>query len=130
MSSTVDSTLQVEAVKIMDSAALAGSSSATQYVSTWTPDNNAVDHNVIFPHGLGVVPSSVSILFSLDLKTVMPVVWRWNNNNPGNPVSIWMDDATVTLSIYSGSPLHGNWNGDTSLWTTSKTGYWRVIASV
>lgn len=123
--------VEAQAETITDSAALAGNSSATRFVSNWTHDTNATSHNLIFPHNLGVIPSALLIQFSLDLKTVYPLIWRWNTNDAGNPVSVWMDASAITISIYSYSsvPLHGWWDGNTGLWTKSNSGYWRVIAS-
>lgn len=136
MSSTEDSTLasaeriEVGALHIADSAALGGSSSSTRFVSPWTADSNTTNHNVVFQHNLGAHPATLSVQFSVDLRTVHPLIWPWNENSSGNPVSVWMDDHSVTLSIFSGTYLHGWWDGTTGAWTTTRTGYWRVIASV
>lgn len=130
MSNLAGSTLEVEAKKITDKAALAGSSSSTRYVSEWRFDSNSTSHNVVFQHNLGVVPTELSVQFSLDLETVYPLLWSWEPGSSGNPVSIWTDARTITLAVFRGQPLHGWWNGNTSNWTTTGTGYWRVIATV
>lgn len=136
MSSAPDTTLegaeriQVGALTITDSAALGGSSSATRFVSPWTLDSNSTNHNVVFQHGLNAVPTSLFVQFSVDLQTVYPLAWPWNSDSSGNPVSVWMDAHSITLSIYRGVALHGWWNGTTGAWSQTPTGYWRVIASV
>lgn len=136
MSSVAESILdgaeitQVEAVEITDEAVLGGSSSATRFVSAWTYDTNASNHNTVFRHGLNAIPTSLMILFSTNLETVSPLIWSWNPGDSGNPVSIRMDNQTITLSIYSSTPLHGWWSGQPAGWTSANSGYWRVIASV
>lgn len=135
MSSPHDSSLagaeriQVGALAISDSAALEGSSSSTQYISPWTADSNTTNHNLVFEHDLGTIPTSLCIQFSVDLKTVYPLTWSWEANLSGNPVSVWMDDHSITLAIFSGATLHGWWSGQTGAWTQASSGYWRVIAS-
>jgi len=127
---TQEATL-VEATPITDPALLAGIFSSTSYVSDWHYDTNKTNHNVVFEHNLGKVPSAVSVLFSLDpTKTVYPVQWSWLYNSSGNPVSIWMDAKTISLSVSSYFALHGWWDGQTAQWTQTNSGYWRVIASI
>lgn len=125
---TQEATL-VEATPITDPALLEGRSSSTSYVSAWRYDTNSTDHNVVFEHKLGHVPSAVSVLFSLDLETDYPILWPWSSGESGNPVSIWMDAKTITLSITYSTCLHGWWNGVTRSWYEANSGYWRVIAS-
>jgi hypothetical protein len=135
MSNAADSTLegtqsiQVEALKIADPAALGGSSSATHFISPWTPDSNASSHFTVFQHGLGAIPTSLFVQFSVDLETVHPLMWPWQASSTGNPCRVSMDAKTVTLGIAVGFPLHGWWNG-AAPWTVANSGYWRVIASV
>ena len=125
---TQEATL-VEATPITDPALLVGSFSSTSYVSDWRSDTNSTNHNIVFEHKLGKVPSAVSVLFSLDLQTVYPIQWSWSSGESGNPVSVWMDAKTITLSITYGTCLHGWWNGVTNSWSKAYSGYWRVIAS-
>lgn len=105
------------------------SAAAGRFISSWLADANSTNHNVIFKHGLGTIPTSLSVQFSVDQKTVQPVIWPWDQSSSGNPVSVWMDDTFITLSVFQGAPLHGWWNGSTGAWTVASTGFWRVIAS-
>jgi len=123
-------TIQAEAVTITDAAALAGSSTSTQYISEWRPDSSPINHLVVFEHSLGRIPTSLLILFSNNLETAFPLQWSWEAASSGNPVTISMDSRTITLQIFGGVALHGAWSANTGAWTRYTSGYWRVIASV
>lgn len=97
------------------------------FVSPWTPDSNHSSHATVFRHELGVIPKSLMVMFSPDQQTAFPLLWSWSPGGSGNPVTISMDTATVTLQIFSGEPLHGVWNATTG-WTTYGDGYWKVVA--
>ncbi|MFZ6747157.1 hypothetical protein ACO0LC_28405 [Undibacterium sp. JH2W] len=103
--------------------------SSSGYDSGWIAATNTTSSNLVVTHNLGNAPTSVRIMFSPDQETVYPVLWSWDPNNSGNPVSIWANRNTINLSIYSGTPLHGTWNGNTSQWTHWNTGYFRIFAS-
>jgi uncharacterized membrane protein len=99
------------------------------YISPWEKDSNHSNHTTTFRHGLGVIPTSVLILFSVDQKTVYPLQWSWEPGSTGNPVTIAIDNETIILHIFSGQPLHGVWDAHKSAWTKYSDGYWKVIAS-
>ncbi|QCP52583.1 hypothetical protein FAZ95_25840 [Trinickia violacea] len=111
------------------SAQPAAFESKCEYDSGWQPADNQTNHNLLFAHKLGVTPSQISIFFSPDQETSYPLLWPWSNNTSGNPVSIWADTKAVTMSVFNGCPLHGNWNGQTASWTYWSSGFFRVFAS-
>ena len=125
MSNSMGSVMEETALESIGEDSFAAAAPGV-YVSPWMPDSNANNHLTVFQHGLGVIPQSVLVLFSPDGDTVYPVMWRWDNN-AGNPVTISMTSTNVTLSIYSGTALHGVWNATTG-WTHYYNGYWKVIA--
>ena len=98
------------------------------FISPWTADSNQSNHPTVFQHGLGTIPQSLLVMFSPDGDTVFPVQWNWASTTSGSPVTISMTATNVTLNIYSGAPLHGNWNATNGTWTTYTSGYWMVIA--
>jgi hypothetical protein len=100
-----------------------------QYDSGWQTADNQINHNLLFAHKLGVTPSQISVFFSPDQETSYPLLWSWSSASSGNPVSIWTDAKTITISLFSGAPLHGNWNGQTGSWTNWNSGFFRVFAS-
>ena len=99
------------------------------YDSGWVADNRSRNHRTVFTHGLGVVPSRVTILFSPTAphKTVYPLLWSWTEELSGNPVTVELSTTQLVLNIWSGGPLHGVWSGDTEQWTEYDSGYWRVL---
>ncbi|WP_321818313.1 MULTISPECIES: hypothetical protein [unclassified Paraburkholderia] len=99
-----------------------------QYDSGWK-DATLANINLVFDHGLGVTPTHLSVFFSPDHKTSYPLLWPWVAGQSGNPVSIWADADSITLSIYAGAPLHGAYNGQTASWTYWNSGFFRVLAS-
>ncbi|WP_082716524.1 hypothetical protein [Burkholderia sp. BDU5] len=100
-----------------------------QYDSGWVAENNQTNHNLVLSHNLKASPSQIAIFFSPDQETSYPIIWPWDKVASGNPVSIWTNATTITLSIFSQAPLHGNWNGQTSSWTYWNSGFFRVFAS-
>ncbi|QRR05088.1 hypothetical protein FPJ27_00970 [Burkholderia sp. MS455] len=111
------------------SAEPAAFDSKYQFDSGWMAESNQTNHNLVIAHNLHVSPTQIAIIFSPDQETIYPLLWPWDNSKSGNPISIWADTTTITLSIYSKVPLHGSWNGQTSSWTYWNTGYFRVFAS-
>lgn len=97
------------------------------YDSGWQEANNHSNNAVTFAHGLGVIPSQTTIMFSADKQTVYPLTWSWSSDSSGNPVTIWMNDNVVVLEIYKGVALHGAWDNVTG-WTKWSQGYFRVLA--
>jgi uncharacterized protein YycO len=133
MSMNTAETIQAEAVTITDAAALAGSSTSTQYISEWRHDSQVSQrsHSVVFTHKLGKIPTSLLVLFSSDKNTVFPIQWG-SAGYSGNPVTISMDSQVITLEIYYGGGLeflHGVWSASTGAWISYPSGHWRVIAS-
>lgn len=130
MSNLIETVVQGKAKQFQGGEELAAAAPKAphRYRSAWTPDNNSTNHQTTFEHGLGVIPASVQVVFSADLKTVYPVQWPWDPKLTGNPVTIGMDAQTVFLGIFSGSPLHGFWSPIAG-WTTYTNGYWQVIAT-
>ncbi|AYX30623.1 hypothetical protein EGY16_11720 [Burkholderia pseudomallei] len=96
------------------------------YDSRWVPATN-ITTNLIFPHRLGRAPVQTFVVFSPDQETVYPITWSWANQWSGNPVSIKADSKEVTISIWSGTPLHGFFDGTTGTWTKWNSGYFRVL---
>lgn len=97
--------------------------------SGWELTDQSTNHNIYFEHGLGAIPSQITVYFSADKQTVYPLNWSWTEGTSGNPVSIAVNDKTVVLSIYKGAPLHGVWDGRTGEWEFYDQGYFRVFAS-
>jgi hypothetical protein len=102
--------------------------SSADYDSGWQPANNHSNNYATFDHDLGVIPSDLTIYFSVDQETAYPLTWSWSSSSSGNPVTILANDQVVQLAIYAGSPLHGVWNPNTG-WTYFTQGYFRVFAS-
>jgi len=102
--------------------------STADYDSGWKDDSNSTNHATVFEHGLKVIPSQLMVYFSADKDTVYPLTWSWSANNSGNPVTISMNDRTITLNIVGGFPLHGVWTATNSTWTAYTNGCWRVLA--
>jgi hypothetical protein len=100
-----------------------------QFDSNWVSASNYTSNNLVVSHGLGAVPTQLTILFSPDQVTCYPLLWSWANTTSGNPVTISMNAATISLAIFNGVPLHGAWNPVTGAWTNWQTGYFRVFAS-
>ncbi len=97
------------------------------YDSGWQEANNHSSYEVSFDHGLGVVPSQVSIMFTSDKETVYPLMWSWEKGDSGNPVTVSMTDNVVKLQISDNSPLHGAWKAREG-WTRWSQGYFRAFA--
>lgn len=96
--------------------------------SGWLADDTATDHTTRWVHGLGTTPTSISILFSPDPdgRRVMPVLYPWQWQTTGNPISIEMGPHQVLLHIWSGAPLHGVWRPGEQ-WTFYREGYWKIV---
>lgn len=103
------------------------------YDSGWQGDDSYSSHETVFEHGLGVIPTDVTIWFAPaldatgDAEEVHPLNWSWASGSSGNPVSIIMGADAVKLTIWSGAFLHGFWTPSDG-WQKYRTGYWRVIA--
>lgn len=96
--------------------------------SGWIYDDNSSDHTTVWRHDLGTTPRAISILFSPDpnQRRVMPKIWSWHDENPGNPVSIDMGRRSVRLHIHRFGPMHGQWTPTTG-WQSFNEGYWKII---
>jgi len=102
--------------------------SSRSFDSGWVAADNSTDRVIRFEHGLGVVPTELSVWFSptADGATAYPLQWRWYINDAGNPVTMSANRQAVVLAIYRGAPLFGAWTPST--WTTYTKGFFRVIA--
>jgi hypothetical protein len=127
MSNSMGAVLESTATEVSGGGAKFATAASGVFISPWTADSNGSSHITPFPHGLGVVPQSILILFSPDQITTYPLQWSWNSDYSGNPVTVSMDATNVTLNIFAGAPLHGIWSPITG-WTTFTNGYWKVIA--
>lgn len=97
------------------------------YISGWTADSNATDHNLVFYHKLGTIPFTVKLYFSC-AGGYFPLVWSWAPGGTGNPVTVSATTEAIILGITSGAPLHGFWQPEVG-WTSYSTGSWLVYAS-
>jgi hypothetical protein len=102
--------------------------STAQYDSGWKQASNNPSNEILFQHGLGVIPSQISVMFSANQNEAYPVLGYWGNNSTGNPVSVSIGSATIALEIFSGAPLHGAWLASNGVWTLWNQGYFRVFA--
>ncbi|WP_232428746.1 hypothetical protein [Burkholderia ubonensis] len=108
------------------------------YDSGWHLTDKTINRNLLFTHRLGVAPSVIAIFFSPDQEHLYPLIWPWQYQWSGNPVSILVTTTAITLSIWDGKeeadgsplrPLHGAWDGQSRSWTFWNMGYFRVFAS-
>ena len=102
--------------------------STAQYDSGWTKASNNPSNEILFQHGLGVIPSQISVMFSPNQNEAYPVLGYWGTSTTGNPVSISMGSASIAIELYSGAPLHGAWLASNGNWTLWNQGYFRVFA--
>jgi hypothetical protein len=102
--------------------------STAQYDSGWRQASNNPSNQLLFQHGLGAIPSQISVMFSPNQNEAYPVLGYWGNSTTGNPVTVSMGAATIAIELFSGAPLHGAWLASNAQWTLWNQGYFRVFA--
>ncbi len=99
------------------------------YDSGWVRASNNRNMNLEFDHLLGVLPTQLMIFFSPDKQMSYAIHAVGQHVHGINPVSMWTDTQTLTLSIRYGDPLYRQWDGNRELWSHWSEGYFRVIAN-
>lgn len=98
--------------------------------SAWVPASSGTSYVLRIPHGLGVVPSAVNILFSPNENGLpaYPIDIAWTPQTTGNPVTVAVTDAEVELHMFKTAHLRGVFDAKTESWLTFPKGFIRVHA--
>jgi hypothetical protein len=57
-----------------------------------------------------------------------PLIWKFQRNETGNPVSIEALPDVIYVHVWNGVPIFGSYDARTDRWTTYTEGFYRVIA--
>ncbi|KQO59035.1 hypothetical protein ASF22_22535 [Methylobacterium sp. Leaf87] len=126
----VGSLIAVAVLSLRSAQTTCGPMSTRCFDSGWQPVSNKTTTAYFFRHKLGIAPRTLSIWFSPTAtgETAFPLLWKFQRNEAGNPVSIEARADLILLNIWNGVPLFGSYDASTDRWTTYTDGYYRVVA--